>query len=126
MGHIWVLGGPISGSNSDQLLAAILLAHGAQHYSHNMARTKESGPKSKRSSSHSGSNRPSPARTGKDHRRSINRSPMKKDVMAQFSEVLTQIQCQLGSLDRTVRSQGEKQVEIEYRIDRKRGAEING
>ena len=70
---------------------------------------------------------PSPARTGKDHRRPINRSPMKKDsAIAHIAEVLTQIQCQLGSLDRTVRSQGEKQVEIEYRIDRKRGAEING
>jgi hypothetical protein len=51
---------------------------------------------------------------------------MKKSVMEQFSEVLLQIQCQLGSLDRTVRSQGEKQVEIEHRIDRKRGAEIHG
>ena len=52
---------------------------------------------------------------------------MKKDsAIAHIAEVLTQIQCQLGSLDRTVRSQGEKQVEIEYRIDRKRGAEING
>ena len=27
VGHTWVMGGPISGSNSDQLLAAILLVH---------------------------------------------------------------------------------------------------
>ena len=53
---------------------------------------------------------------------------MKKDaaVLAHFTEVLMQIQCQLGSLDRTVKIQAEKQVEIEHRIDRKRGAEING
>jgi hypothetical protein len=91
-----------------------------------MARTKVNGVlKSKNSSN--GANPPSPAKTGKDHRRSINRSPpMKKDVVAHFSEVLSQIQGQLGSLNRAVRNQEERQVEMEYRIDRKRGAEING
>ena len=70
----------------------------------------------------------SPAKTGKDTQRPKYRSPMKKDaaVLAHFTEVLMQIQCKLGSLDRTVKSQAEKQVEIEHRIDRKRGAEING
>jgi hypothetical protein len=29
-------------------------------------------------------------------------------------------------LDRAIKSQGEKQVEIEHRIDRKRGSEMNG
>ena len=90
-----------------------------------MARTKETGGQ-KSKNNQSGTNRPSPAKTGKDQQRSINRSPMKKDVVAQFSEVLSQIQYQLGSLDRSVRSQGERQVELEHRIDRKRGAEING
>jgi hypothetical protein len=91
-----------------------------------MAKTKHTVASNKRSS---GSNKPSPARTEKGHRRSEsnNGSPMKRvTVMEQFSEVLGQIQFRLGSLDRAIKSQGEKQVEIEHRIDRKRGSEING
>ena len=40
-------------------------------------------------------------------------------------DVLQQIQCSLGSLDRAVKSQGQKVVEIESRLERKRGAEIS-
>jgi hypothetical protein len=50
----------------------------------------------------------------------------KKDgsVPTGLVEVLQQIQCSLGSLDRAVKSQAEKVVEIESRMERKRGAEI--
>ncbi len=79
-------------------------------------------------------NKPSPAKTSKGTSNAII-NPMRdkgykksknKDgsVPTGLVEVLQQIQCSLGSLDRAVKSQSEKVVEIESRMERKRGAEI--
>jgi hypothetical protein len=79
--------------------------------------------------------KPSPAKTGKSSVKEAIFNTMKEKGGARNSmdgsvpsglvDVLQQIQCSLGSLDRAVKSQGQKVVEIESRLERKRGAEIS-
>jgi hypothetical protein len=79
--------------------------------------------------------KPSPAKTAKAFVKDaiINtmrekggaRNSMDGSVPSGLVDVLQQIQCSLGSLDRAVKSQGQKVVEIESRLERKRGAEIS-
>ena len=75
--------------------------------------------------------RPSPAKTGKGTNNTMKDKKKKTDVsiapgdMNKLAEILGQIQCKLGSLDRAVQFQAEKVVEFESRMERKRGAEIS-
>ena len=78
-------------------------------------------------------NRPSPSKTSRGTGEAIINTMRDKGLRSKndgsiptgLKEVLQQIQCSLGSLDRAVKSQAEKVVEIESRMERKRGAEIS-